>query len=392
MKIIINSVKILNKIEKMADEKGNHNIIIDNGSAFIKAGFSDEKEPKSVFPTCIGYPKNAGGMVEGEKIELLVGSKAEAKCSSLKLYYPIESGNINNWIDMEKIWGHIFTDELKVNSGENNVILTEATDSSKEAREKMAQIMFETFNVPGLYIGLQSLLSLYTSGKTTGIVVDSGEDVTRYTPIFDGFIISPGVIQQNLGGRHLTEYLARPHNGIIQSITSTNPTTEKNIFQVIKEKSCYVVPFDFEKELKLIKPFDYELPDGTHVIVKDQRIKCPEILFKPSLIGKLGKGIGQTCNDSIQKCDNDVRKDLYNSIILSGGNSMFNGLPERFTTEIKNLAPESTKKEINVIASPERKYSVWIGGSILSSISTFKNLLIHKFEYEESGAMIVHKK
>ena len=127
-------------------------------------------------------------------------------------------------------------------------------------------------------------------------------------------------------------------------------------------------------------------------LVKEQRIRCPEALFKPYIIGKEGHGIGQTCYESIQKCDMDTRKDFYNCIVLSGGTSMFKGLYERLTKEMKALVPESMKEEIKVIASPERKFSAWIGGPILSSISTFEDMWITKEKYEESGATIIHKK
>ena len=110
------------------------------------------------------------------------------------------------------------------------------------------------------------------------------------------------------------------------------------------------------------------------------------------MVGKEVNGISQTCYDSIQKCDIDIKKDLYNCIILSGGTTMFNGLPERLTKDMKALAPYSMEQEIKVIASPERKFAVWIGGSILSSISTFESKWITKTEYEENGATIVRRK
>jgi actin-related protein len=267
-------------------------------------------------------------------------------------------------------------------------MLTEAPMNPKENREKMAQIMFETFNVPGLYIAIQAVLSLYSAGKFTGIVADSGDGVTHFVPIFDGYSLPHAVIRLDLAGRDLTEFMMKL---LTETGLRFSTTAEKEIVKLIKEKSCYVA-LDFEEELKSVEPFDYELPDGTHVIVKDQRIRCPEALFKPSMVGKEGNGIGQTCYDSIQKCDIDVRKDLYNCVVLSGGTSMYNGLPERLTKEIKALAPESMKEEVKVIASPERKFAVWIGGSILSSISTFESMWITKTEYEESGATIVHRK
>ena len=327
-------------------------------------------------------------MVGGDKKEFFVGADTEAKRGVLKLNYPIEHGVVNNWDDMEKIWGHVFTNELRVDPVEHNVMLTEAPMNPKENREKMAQIMFETFNVPGLYIAIQAVLSLYSAGKFTGIVADSGDGVTHFVPIFDGYSLPHAVIRLDLAGRDLTEYMMKLLTETGQRFSTT---AEKEIVKAIKEKACYVA-LDFEEELKSVEPFDYELPDGTHVIVKDQRIRCPEALFKPSMVGKEGNGIGQTCYDSIQKCDIDVRKDLYNCVVLSGGTSMYNGLPERLTKEIKALAPESMKEEVKVIASPERKFAVWIGGSILSSISTFESMWITKTEYEESGATIVHRK
>ena len=363
-------------------------IIIDNGTGYCKAGLSGEEGPRAVFPACVGYPKYASGMVGGDKKEFCVGADAEAKRGVLKLNYPIEHGVVNNWDDMEKIWGHVFTNELRVAPEEHNVMLTEAPMNPKENREKMAQIMFETFNVPGLYIAIQAVLSLYSAGKFTGIVADSGDGVTHFVPIFDGYSLPHAVIRLDLAGRDLTEYMMKL---LTETGMRFSTTAEKEIVKAIKEKSCYVA-LDFEEELKSVEPFDYELPDGTHVIVKDQRIRCPEALFKPSMVGKEGNGIGQTCYDSIQKCDIDVRKDLYNCVVLSGGTSMYNGLPERLTKEIKALAPESMKEEVKVIASPERKFAVWIGGSILSSISTFESMWITKTEYEESGATIVHRK
>ena len=369
-------------------EEGKPHIIIDNGTGYCKAGLSGEEGPRAVFPACVGYPKYASGMVGGDKKEFFFGADAEAKRGVLKLNYPIEHGVVNNWDDMEKIWGHVFTNELRVAPEEHNVMLTEAPMNPKENREKMAQIMFETFNVPGLYIAIQAVLSLYSAGKFTGIVADSGDGVTHFVPIFDGYSLPHAVIRLDLAGRDLTEFMMKLLTETGQRFSTT---AEKEIVKAIKEKACYVA-LDFEEELKSVEPFDYELPDGTHVVVKDQRIRCPEALFKPSMVGKEGNGIGQTCYDSIQKCDIDVRKDLYNCVVLSGGTSMYNGLPERLTKEIKALAPESMKEEVKVIASPERKFAVWIGGSILSSISTFESMWITKTEYEESGATIVHRK
>ena len=290
---------------------------------------------------------------------------------------------------MEKIWEYTFAEELRVDpSKQYNVLLTEPPMNPKENREKMAQIMFEIFNVYRLYISIQAVLSLYSAGKFTGLSIDSGEGVTQFVPIFDGYSLPHAILKLDIAGRDLTEYFAKLLTETGQRFSTA---AEKEIVKAIKEKSCYLA-LDYEEEIKSVEPFDYELPDGTHVIIKEQRIRCPEALFKPTMAGKEGNGIAQECYDSIQKCDIDIRRDLYNAIILSGGTTMFNRLPERLTKEMKFLVPYSMKEEIKVIASPERKYAVWIGGSILSSISTFESQWITKTEYEEYGATIVHRK
>eukprot|EP01017_Pseudomicrothorax_dubius_P001570 TRINITY_DN0_c54_g1_i4.p1 TRINITY_DN0_c54_g1~~TRINITY_DN0_c54_g1_i4.p1 ORF type:complete len:150 (+),score=42.69 TRINITY_DN0_c54_g1_i4:1-450(+) len=138
------------------------------------------------------------------------------------------------------------------------------------------------------------------------------------------------------------------------------------------------------------KDVQYELPDGHIITIGNQQFRCPEVLFQPSLIGKEYQGVHNLTYNSIMKCDIDVRKDLYGNIVMSGGTTMFPGIAERLNKEMTNLAPASMK--VKVVAPAERKYSVWIGGSILSSLSTFGSMWITKGEYEESGPGIVHRK
>ena len=134
----------------------------------------------------------------------------------------------------------------------------------------------------------------------------------------------------------------------------------------------------------------YELPDGQVITIGNERFRCPEALFQPSFLGMECNGIHETTYNSIMKCDVDIRKDLYGNIVLSGGTSMYPGINTRLEKEMIQLAPPTMK--IKVIAPPERKYSVWIGGSILASLSTFQNMWITKEEYDESGPAIVHRK
>ncbi|XP_071507603.1 actin-1-like [Diadema antillarum] len=366
-------------------------IVIDNGSGICKAGFAGDESPRSAFPSIVGRPRHMNVMTGTALQSTFVGSAAQEKRGILALRYPIEHGVIIHWDDMEKIWSHMYYNDLRAVPEDHPVLMTEAPLNPKANREIMLSTLFEKFNVPAMYVSIQAVLSLYASGRTSGVVFDSGAGVTHTVPVYEGYCLPHAVGRFDVAGRDLTQYLAKILTERGHFFTSS---AEQEVVREVKERLCYVA-MDFDTEMERssrdIKcETHYVLPDGEHLTINDERFRAPEALFKPTLLGRENVGIQHYLYGSVAACDLDIRKQLYGNIVLSGGNTMFPGIANRLELEMKRLSPSQCP--VKIVASKDRQNLVWVGGSVLSSLHTFATMWITRKEYNECGASIVHQK
>ena len=214
-------------------------VVLDNGSGMVKAGFAGEDAPQCVFPAIVGRPRPGQVTIQGggSKTEY-IGDEAIKLMGVLNLNYPIAAGIVESWEDMEKVWHHAFYNELRIAPNEaKGVLLTEAPRNPKANREKMVQLMFETFEVKNIYVAIQAVMSLYSAGRTTGLVVDAGDGVSHTVPVFEGFSLPHAVEKMEIAGRCVTAYAQKL---LLEEGHSFTSSAELEIVKDIKEKLAFV--------------------------------------------------------------------------------------------------------------------------------------------------------
>jgi len=384
----------------MTDKDGRNVIVCDNGTGFVKCGYAGTNFPAHIFPSLVGRPiirakNNKIGDVEIK--DLMVGNEASALRSYLECNYPMENGIVRNWEDMEHIWDHTFGPEkLNIDPTNSKVLLTEPPLNPLRNREKMIEVMFEKYGFDSVYIAIQAVLTLYSQGLLTGVVLDAGDGVSHICPVYEGFALPHLTRRLDIAGRDITRYLIKL---LLLRGYAFNQSADFETVRIMKEKLCYIA-YNTQTEQKLALETttlveDYQLPDGRHIKVGAERFEAPEALFQPHLLDIEGDGIAELLFNAIQAGDMDIRADLYKHIVLSGGTTMYPGLPSRLEREIKQLYLERVLKgdterlakfKIRIEDPPRRKDMVFIGGAVLADVMKDReDFWMSKAEYEEKG-------
>ena len=381
-------------------------IVCDNGTGFVKVGFAPSNFPKYTFPSMVGRPvlryEEKGG-VDVELKDIMIGDECAANRAMLEVSYPVDNGVVKNWDDMVHLWNYTFFEKMQVDPSQHKVLLTEPPLNPKKNRELMTQHMFETFGFEACKVSIQATLVLYAQGLLTGVVVDSGDGVTHIVPVYDGVCPTKLIKRLDVAGRHITRQLVK----LLQLRGyNLNRTADFDTVRQIKESHCYV-GYDLEVEKRLALETtslmrEYELPDGRVIKIGSERYEASEVLFNPSLIDLESKGMAEMLFGCIQEADIDLRSEFYKHIVLSGGSTMYPGLPSRLEKDIKSLYLQNVLKgdesrlskfKLRIEDPPRRKHMVYLGGSVLADIMKDRQeFWVHKSEWEEVGPSILDRK
>ncbi|GMH20904.1 hypothetical protein Nepgr_022746 [Nepenthes gracilis] len=434
-------------------------IVIDLGSHTCKAGYAGEDAPKAVFPSVVGsidqmevddpdnLERNSGSVPESNstvrtsesekakgKRKLYVGSQALGyRRDHMEVLSPFMDGVVADWDIVDTIWDHAFRECLLINPKEHPMLVAEPSSNSQQQRERAAELMFEKYEVPALFLAKNAVLTSFASGRATSLVVDSGGGSTTVAPVHDGCVLQKGVLSSPVGGEFLTDCLMKSleskgitikprysfkrkeiRPGEFQTIDLDFPNTTESyklycqrvIASDIKDCVCRAPDTLYDESAYSNIPMTpYELPDGQTIEIGADRFKIPDVLFNPSLaqtipgmegfveIAPSLRGLPQMVLESINKCDVDIRRELFSSILLAGGTASMQQLKERLEKDLVEESPQAAR--VKVLASgnaTERRFSVWIGGSILASLGSFQQMWFSKSEYEEHGAPYIQRK
>ena len=364
-------------------------IIIDFGTSSIKVGFSGQEKPSFIFPNFFGemkYPK-AGGLLKKDEKREVIGNDCLKYMGVIQLKYPSVHGMFKDMEDIDQILEYIYTN-LDINMAEvkeHPVLVTEPLLNPKKNREKIAKILFEKHKIEYLFFASQPVLSLYSTSTESGAVLESGDGVTQSCIIYEGYSIPGSYKRINLGGKDVTEYLQYLLNRKGYELKNSDGfQITKKIKEEIGEVSINGMNFEKNNEINM----KYILPDDSEIDIGEERFLAPEILFNPLLREFEYPGLQEILVESINKTNVDLKKQLYNSILLSGGNMKMKGMKERIHKEIKKLSPKNIKVRLQIPSNPEN--CAWIGANIISSMDISKDMWISKREWFETDASIIN--
>ncbi|XP_035697168.1 actin-like protein 6B [Branchiostoma floridae] len=411
-------------------------LVFDFGAYTTRAGYAGEDSPKVEFPTHVGVVEGAEPMDTGatgdkpqgaeKKVYIDYNSLFVAR-ENMEMTTPLKDGMIEDWDLFQMILDHIYKKHIHSEPELHPVLMSEAPWNVRGKRERLTELMFEHYNIPAFFLSKTAVLSAFANGRSTGIVVDSGATSTTVVPVHDGYVLQQAIVKSPLAGDFITmqcrQLFQELNIDVIppyqiaakEQVRDTAapvwkkknvPTTTKSfhnymVDEVLRDFQASVLQLSdspYEEQVAVQMPtIHYELPNGYNQDFGSERFRVCEALFDPSVVKGMASntmlGVGHSVTTSVGMCDIDLRPALYGSVVVTGGNSLLSGFTDRLNKELSSKTPPSMRlKMIHNSGTAERRFSSWIGGSILASLGTFQQMWISKQEYEEAGKGCVERK
>lgn len=409
-------------------------LVFDLGSHSFRAGYAGEDTPKAEIPASLGVLEEMEAAMETDDLKKEPAKKYFIDTNSIRVPRKgmeiqsfLDQGMIENWEMFEQLLDYTYKRQIQSESPDHPVMMSETSLNTKGKREKLTELMFEKYGIPAFFLCKNAVLSAFANGRSTGLVLDSGATHTTAVPVYDGYVLGQAIVKSPLAGdfislecRKLMEennidivppYMIAGKEAVGEKMpakwkkrdipevtTSYHNYMVKDVLQDFAASVLQVADVPFEQSNADSLPLvQYEFPNGYNCEFGQERLKIPEMLFDPSMIKDVPSNtmlsVGHVITTSVGMCDVDIRPSLYNSVIVCGGNSLLNGFTDRLNRDIGNKTPANMRlKMIAAPGSSERRFSSWIGGSILASLGSFQQMWISKQEYEEGGKNCIERK
>ncbi|XP_047338176.1 actin-related protein 6 [Impatiens glandulifera] len=412
-------------------------LVLDNGAGLIKAGIGGEQDPIAVVPNCLGKPPSSKKWLIANQLQ-----SSTEDLTSTAIRRPFDRGYLINPDLQREVWSHLFSSVLNITPSLSSLLLVEPLFNLPSIQRSLDEIIFEDFGFRSLFVAdSPSLVHLYESNRQpnslisraqTSLIVDCGFSFTHAAPVFQNFTVNYGVKRLDLGGKALTNYLKE-----LVSYRSINVMDETFIMDDVKEKTCFV-SLDVARDLQFARRIGrdnifkctYVLPDGvnhtkgflkdidqakrytsleeescmqiddltvgnqesrkrvdpsqTEFTLTNERFLVPEMIFRPADLGMNQAGLADCIVRAVNSCHRYLHPVLYESIVLTGGSSLFPRFAERLEQELRPLIPD--KYQVKITTQEDPILGAWRGGSLLASSSDFERMCVTKAEYEEMGS------
>eukprot|EP00924_Labyrinthula_sp_SR-Ha-C_P015462 snap_masked-scaffold_4-processed-gene-0.25-mRNA-1 protein AED:0.01 eAED:0.01 QI:0/0/0/1/1/1/2/0/371 len=367
------------------DEEELRIVVVDLGSGQLKVAADNDSVKLRTFPPLIAT-KNCKEDLS-EKLELF-GDEISDQCENLRLKYAIKRGMVTNWDLMERIFYYTFYSKLEIDPSDTLLLLTETILNPKKNRERLCKMIFEVFDFAGFFLTLDCVLPFFIYHWDTGLVVDSGHGVTTIVPVYQNFLIPHAAVSVSLAGEDITDFLSTL---LIKKGYNFTTSSGSLIVEKIKQELCFVSS-NYERDIKTVKPEgeEFVLTNGRKITLGKAMFQAPELIFQPVLDKRDIPPLHLLLFRSILNCDIDVRKDLFQNILLVGGNTLFSGFQKRLQNELQKLAPK--KVSVKVVAPEDRKESICKSAAYVAAQPFLEQYWVLKEEYEYFGPSVINKK